>query len=119
MRGHRLAPGAGERCRAVITVRQCCQHCQVPAEVAGAVGGDAIAVSASAAARISLDQAASIALSGVWRSLVARSVRVGEAPSSNLGTPIGTHIGQAQAGEAPVSLAPADASCLSLCSVNR
>ena len=25
---------------------------------------------------------------GVWRSLVARSVRVGEAPSSNLGTPI-------------------------------
>ena len=24
---------------------------------------------------------------GVWRSLVARSVRVGEAPSSNLGTP--------------------------------
>ena len=26
--------------------------------------------------------------SGVWRSLVARSVRVGEAPSSNLGTPI-------------------------------
>ena len=29
-----------------------------------------------------------IARSGVWRSLVARSVRVGEAPSSNLGTPI-------------------------------
>src|SRR5919198_4057065 len=31
---------------------------------------------------------------GVWRSLVARSVRVGEVPSSNLGTPIergGTH----------------------------
>ena len=27
-------------------------------------------------------------LLGVWRSLVARSVRVGEAPSSNLGTPI-------------------------------
>src|ERR671937_3186283 len=26
---------------------------------------------------------------GVWRSLVARSVRVGEVPSSNLGTPIG------------------------------
>ena len=26
--------------------------------------------------------------SGVWRSLVARSVRVGEVPSSNLGTPI-------------------------------
>ena len=25
---------------------------------------------------------------GVWRSLVARSVRVGEVPSSNLGTPI-------------------------------
>ena len=25
---------------------------------------------------------------GVWRSLVARSVRVGEAPSSNLGTPM-------------------------------
>jgi hypothetical protein len=24
----------------------------------------------------------------VWRSLVARSVRVGEVPSSNLGTPI-------------------------------
>ncbi len=30
------------------------------------------------------------AFSGVWRSLVARSVRVGEVPSSNLGTPIGT-----------------------------
>ena len=29
---------------------------------------------------------------GVWRSLVARSVRVGEVPSSNLGTPI--HTGQ-------------------------
>ena len=29
-----------------------------------------------------------IAALGVWRSLVARSVRVGEAPSSNLGTPI-------------------------------
>ena len=28
---------------------------------------------------------------GVWRSLVARSVRVGEAPSSNLGTPIALH----------------------------
>src|SRR5262245_18588850 len=27
-------------------------------------------------------------LLGVWRSLVARSVRVGEVPSSNLGTPI-------------------------------
>ncbi len=27
---------------------------------------------------------------GVWRSLVARSVRVGEAPSSNLGTPMST-----------------------------
>ncbi len=26
--------------------------------------------------------------SGVWRSLVARSVRVGEVPSSNLGTPM-------------------------------
>ena len=25
---------------------------------------------------------------GVWRSLVARSVRVGEVPSSNLGTPM-------------------------------
>ena len=30
---------------------------------------------------------------GVWRSLVARSVRVGEAPSSNLGTPI-TSVGE-------------------------
>ena len=30
---------------------------------------------------------------GVWRSLVARSVRVGEAPSSNLGTPITSHGG--------------------------
>ena len=29
-----------------------------------------------------------LARSGVWRSLVARSVRVGEVPSSNLGTPI-------------------------------
>src|SRR5204862_4862502 len=29
---------------------------------------------------------------GVWRSLVARSVRVGEAPSSNLGTP--TSVGE-------------------------
>src|SRR5436190_21298151 len=28
-----------------------------------------------------------VATVGVWRSLVARSVRVGEAPSSNLGTP--------------------------------
>jgi hypothetical protein len=28
------------------------------------------------------------ALIGVWRSLVARSVRVGEVPSSNLGTPM-------------------------------
>ena len=28
------------------------------------------------------------ALCGVWRSLVARSVRVGEVPSSNLGTPM-------------------------------
>src|SRR5690349_24710244 len=27
-------------------------------------------------------------LAGVWRSLVARSVRVGEVPSSNLGTPM-------------------------------
>ena len=27
---------------------------------------------------------------GVWRSLVARSVRVGEVPSSNLGTPMAT-----------------------------
>ncbi len=29
-----------------------------------------------------------MAVLGVWRSLVARSVRVGEVPSSNLGTPI-------------------------------
>jgi hypothetical protein len=32
-----------------------------------------------------------IARLGVWRSLVARSVRVGEVPSSNLGTPISLH----------------------------
>ena len=31
---------------------------------------------------------ATLSALGVWRSLVARSVRVGEAPSSNLGTPI-------------------------------
>src|SRR5512136_1502184 len=30
---------------------------------------------------------------GVWRSLVARSVRVGEVPSSNLGTPIARRTG--------------------------
>ena len=30
-----------------------------------------------------------VGLRGVWRSLVARSVRVGEVPSSNLGTPTG------------------------------
>src|SRR3954451_20771999 len=29
---------------------------------------------------------------GVWRSLVARSVRVGEVPSSNLGTPMSTFV---------------------------
>src|SRR3954465_8992036 len=36
---------------------------------------------------------ATIRRPGVWRSLVARSVRVGEVPSSNLGTPIheGSH----------------------------
>src|SRR5207247_7668061 len=33
-------------------------------------------------------QALTCALLGVWRSLVARSVRVGEVPSSNLGTPM-------------------------------
>src|SRR5439155_6563750 len=32
---------------------------------------------------------------GVWRSLVARSVRVGEVPSSNLGTPIEAPLGGA------------------------
>src|SRR5580765_4850984 len=36
---------------------------------------------------------------GVWRSLVARSVRVGEVPSSNLGTPMGV-------GEPVVPLTP-------------
>ena len=35
---------------------------------------------------------------GVWRSLVARSVRVGEAPSSNLGTPIRRRAGGAEPG---------------------
>src|SRR3954453_19971640 len=29
---------------------------------------------------------------GVWRSLVARSVRVGEVPRSNLGTPMSTFV---------------------------
>src|SRR5215210_5704905 len=33
-------------------------------------------------------KAATLSALGVWRSLVARSVRVGEVPSSNLGTPI-------------------------------
>ena len=33
-------------------------------------------------------ECAIIGASGVWRSLVARSVRVGEVPSSNLGTPM-------------------------------
>jgi hypothetical protein len=33
---------------------------------------------------------ANLCVLGVWRSLVARSVRVGEVPSSNLGTPIET-----------------------------
>ena len=33
-------------------------------------------------------QTATLSPLGVWRSLVARSVRVGEVPSSNLGTPI-------------------------------
>ena len=36
-------------------------------------------------------------LSGAWRSLVARTVRVGEVPSSNLGAPIDA----AQEGEPP------------------
>ena len=31
---------------------------------------------------------ATLSALGVWRSLVARSVRVGEVPSSNLGTPM-------------------------------
>ena len=35
-----------------------------------------------------LSQPLTCGLLGVWRSLVARSVRVGEVPSSNLGTPI-------------------------------
>src|SRR5438093_12509028 len=34
-------------------------------------------------------RAANLCSLGVWRSLVARSVRVGEVPSSNLGTPMG------------------------------
>src|SRR6185437_2920738 len=38
---------------------------------------------------------------GVWRSLVARSVRVGEVPSSNLGTPI-TAWGQTRGGLTPL-----------------
>ena len=51
---------------------------------------------------------------GVWRSLVARSVRVGEVPSSNLGTPIslslspaGAHAGRehARPGESPSPIA--------------
>ena len=42
---------------------------------------------------------------GVWRSLVARSVRVGEAPSSNLGTPI-TARGKAGRDESPFSRPP-------------
>ena len=33
---------------------------------------------------------------GVWRSLVARSVRVGEVPSSNLGTPISLSLSPAE-----------------------
>src|SRR5438876_5217299 len=36
----------------------------------------------------SRSDAANLWVLGVWRSLVARSVRVGEVPSSNLGTPI-------------------------------
>ena len=40
------------------------------------------------AARPVARRAGTLSALGVWRSLVARSVRVGEAPSSNLGTPI-------------------------------
>src|SRR5690349_17557137 len=39
---------------------------------------------------VRLPRCANLSHLGVWRSLVARSVRVGEVPSSNLGTPIGT-----------------------------
>ena len=39
--------------------------------------------------------AANLCSLGVWRSLVARSVRVGEVPSSNLGTPIAPEKSQA------------------------
>jgi hypothetical protein len=37
--------------------------------------------------RASSQARANLCTLGVWRSLVARSVRVGEVPSSNLGTP--------------------------------
>jgi HAD superfamily hydrolase (TIGR01549 family) len=52
-------------------------------------GGAAVQRRARPVAR-GAPRAATLFPLGVWRSLVARSVRVGEVPSSNLGTPIST-----------------------------
>ena len=46
---------------------------------------------------------------GVWRSLVARSVRVGEVPSSNLGTPISLTLSPAERMPGESTLAQAKA----------
>src|SRR5207245_9327024 len=46
--------------------------------------------------------------SGVWRSLVARSVRVGEVPGSNPGTPIDALPGRVRSRGSPRPLRPAD-----------
>ena len=51
---------------------------------ASTVAGDAVTCLCQSSAEV----AANLWALGVWRSLVARSVRVGEVPSSNLGTPI-------------------------------
>ena len=59
----------------------------------GALSGAGKAMSewgGASAANPTRDRVANLSALGVWRSLVARSVRVGEVPSSNLGTPIDT-----------------------------
>ena len=81
-----------------MSVTQCCQHCQVWSNSHPAARSGSAEIG-SFATKVCVRRAARIAGSGVWRSLVARSVRVGEAPSSNLGTPIATHTARGAAGE--------------------
>ena len=56
---------------------------------------------------------------GVWRSLVARSVRVGEVPSSNLGTPICSQAGDPPRGGHRPRTSPRVGRRPGLCSAER